>query len=49
MRSMSGSLEFPFSQMVQDTIATHGLRWAVRYYCKRHGLSAREFRIFSGI
>lgn len=49
MRSLSGSLVFPFSEMVRDTIKVHGLRFAVHYYCKKHGLTAAEFRIFSGI
>jgi hypothetical protein len=49
MRSLSGSVVFPFSEMVRDTIREHGLSWAVSYYRGKHGLSAREFRIFSGI
>jgi len=49
MRTLSGSLAFPFSAMVQDTIATHGLRFAVAYYVVKHKLPARQFRIFAGI
>lgn len=49
MRTLSGSPAFTFSEMMRDTIATHGLTWAVTYYRVKHGLTAREFRIFSGI
>ena len=49
MKSLSGSLVFPFDQMVKDTIAAHGLAWAVRYYVVKHKLTTREFRIFAGI
>ena len=49
MSSLRGSLAFPFDQMVKDTINTHGRAWAGRYYRVKHGLSATEFRIFSGI
>lgn len=49
MRTLSGSITFPFSAMVQDTIQNFGLSWAVDYYRSKHKLSAREFRIFAGI
>lgn len=49
MHSLKGSIHFPFSAMVRDTINTHGLKWAVQYYCGKHGIPAREFRIFAGI
>jgi hypothetical protein len=47
--SMQGSRETTFSQLVQDTIATHGVKWAFDYYVVKHGLPPRQFRIFSGI
>jgi hypothetical protein len=47
--SLRGTLGVPFSTLVRDTIREHGLSWAVRYYCKRHKLTGREFRIFAGI
>jgi len=47
--TLKGHPEVPFSWIVQDTIREHGLSWAVRYFCKKHGLSALEFRIFAGI
>lgn len=43
---MHGSPAIPFSTLVRDTIATHGLGWAVDYYCTRRGLSAWEFRMY---
>jgi len=47
--SMQGSSAATFSQLVQDTIAEHGVKWAVEYYVKKHGLPPRQFRIFAGI
>ncbi len=47
--SMKGSPTIPFSELVQDTIKTHGLKWAFDFYVKKHGLPTREFRIFAGI
>lgn len=47
--SMQGSVKVPFSQMVQDTIKQHGIKWAFQYYVVKHGLPPRHFRIFAGI
>lgn len=49
MRTMSGSTVFPFSEMVQDTIRTHGYLWALEYYCCQNDLSVFEFNIFAGL
>ena len=49
MCSTRGNLVFTFSEMVQDTIKTHGLKFAVQYYVVKHGISGKEFRIFAGI
>ena len=49
MKTLSGTIGCPFDTMVKDTIAVHGLAWAVHYYRVKHGLTALEFRIFSGI
>lgn len=49
MSSLHGSLAFPFSQMVQNTIYVHGLSFALDYYCAKHGMSIREFGIFAGV
>lgn len=46
---LHGHIDVPFSTLVQDTIAAHGLAWAVHYYCVKHKLSGREFRVFAGI
>lgn len=35
MAAMHGNGEVTFLAMVRDTIAVHGLAWAVRYYGKR--------------
>lgn len=47
--TLSGMEEVPFSELVRDTIATHGLRWAVEYYVKKHKIPAKQFRIYAGI
>lgn len=44
MSSTRGNSAFPFTEMVADTIKTHGLRWAVAYYYAR--LPAWEARFF---
>lgn len=49
MRTLSGSVVFPFSEMVRDTIDTHGYDWAFEYYCIQNGLAMWEFNIFAGI
>lgn len=41
---MRGSQTIRFTDLVKDTIATHGLHWAVAYYAKR--LSTFEMRVF---
>lgn len=46
---MHGTPTVPFSTLVQNTIAVHGLAWSVRHYRVKHGLTALEFRIFAGI
>lgn len=50
---MRGTLTVPFTELVRDTIAAHGIGWALRYYChgpsNRERISHREFRIFAGI
>lgn len=47
--SMQGSTAVKFSDMVKDTIDTHGVKWAFEYYVLKHGLPPRQFRIFAGI
>lgn len=48
MSTMRGTVEYPFSAMVQDTIRAHGFEWAANYYINERGLSAWEFVIFTG-
>jgi hypothetical protein len=40
---MRGSVAVPFSVLFADTVQTHGLFWAMMYYCEDHGMSAWEF------
>lgn len=47
--SFNGTPEHPLSELIQDTINTHGVKWAFEYYCVKHGLPPRQFRILSGI
>lgn len=42
-----GSVEVPFSELVCDTIRTHGIRWAFQFYVVKHGLPPRMFKIFA--
>lgn len=42
-----GSVEVPFSELVCDTIRTHGMRWAFQFYVVKHGLPPRMFKIFA--
>lgn len=41
---MQGALTVPFTEVVRDTITTHGLAWAVTYYYRR--MPAWEARLF---
>ena len=45
---MNGSIEYPMSQRVRDTIKVHGEAWAYRYYVERHGFTWWEFGILAG-
>ena len=45
---MHGTPNIPFSELVRDTIAAHGLAWAARHYAKR-GLPLWQFIIFAGL
>jgi hypothetical protein len=47
--SMQGKDDVRFSELVQDTIETHGIKWAFNFYVVKHGLPPRQFRIFAGI
>ncbi len=42
---MRGNLQVTFVQLFQDTVQTHGSKFARAYYMKR-GMSAREFRLW---
>lgn len=41
---VSGSVEFPLTEQIRNTIEVHGLKFAVQYYSKR--MSLTEFRFF---
>lgn len=47
--SMQGVPGVPFSELVQDTIKSHGVKWAFDYYVKKKGLPPRQFQIFAGL
>ena len=49
MRVMNGSIEYPMSQRIADTVAVHGWLWSYRYYVKQHGLKAWEFFALGGV
>lgn len=40
---MSGTVFYPLTQQIRDTIAVHGLAWTVRHYAKR--IPRAEFRV----
>lgn len=42
---MTGTLVYPLTEQIRDTIAAHGLRWAVQYYYKRIK-DVVQFRLF---
>jgi len=48
-QTLKGSTKFPFSEMVQDTIATHGVNWAFDYYCVQNDLPLWQWNIYSGL
>lgn len=39
-----GNVHYPLTAQIADTIATHGLAWAVRHYAKR--MPAWQLRVF---
>ena len=47
--SMQGSNDIRFSDLVKDTIDTHGLKWAFEFYVIKHGLPPKQFQIFAGL
>lgn len=47
--SMQGKEHVRFSELVQDAINTHGVKWAFDYYVNKHGLPPRQFQIFAGL
>jgi len=47
--AMQGKGDIRFSELVQDTIKAHGLKWAFNEYVIKHGLPPRQFQIFAGL
>lgn len=49
---MSGSGDVRFSELFADTVKTHGVVWAFRYYVGKHNMTVWEFsfwfRTYSG-
>lgn len=46
---MNGSVEYPMSARIKDTVAVHGFMWAYRYYVVKHGFKAWEFFTLAGV
>lgn len=44
-----GSEKVRLSDMIQDTINRHGVKWAFEFYVKKHKMPPRMFKILSGI
>ena len=44
-----GSGDIRLTSLVQDSIKTHGVKWAFDYYVKKHGMPPKEFQIFAGL
>jgi len=47
--STQGKGEVRLSDMVQDSIKEHGVKWAFDYYVHKHGMPPRQFQIFAGL
>ena len=47
--AMQGKGNVRFSELVQDSIKAHGLKWAFNEYVIKHGLPPRQFQIFAGL
>lgn len=47
--STYGNKDIPLSDLVKDSVQTHGVKWAFEYYVKKHGMPPRHFRIYAGI
>lgn len=46
---LQGTIEFPFSTLVRETIEKHGEGWAFDYYVRQQGLARWEYRLFAGL
>lgn len=49
MKTMNGSIEYPMSERINDTVRVHGFMWSYNYYVQRHGFKAWEFFILAGM
>jgi len=47
--AMQGKGDIRFSELVQDSIKAHGLKWSFNEYVIKHGLPPRQFQIFAGL
>lgn len=47
MTTMTGKIGYTFSEMVRDTIATHGETWAYNYYVVEMKLPEWQWMVFS--
>lgn len=49
MKTMNGSIDYPMSERIADTVKQHGFMWAYKYYVGQHGMAAWEFFILAGV
>lgn len=47
MCTLRGSVAYPLSQQIADTIEAHGYWWAANHYMGKHKLSAWEWHILA--
>lgn len=46
---MNGSIFYPMSERIKDTIKVHGFDWSYDYYVGQHGFEAWEFFTLAGV
>jgi len=44
-----GKGDVRLSDLVKDTIDTHGVKWAFDFYVRKHGMPPRHFKIYAGL
>jgi len=44
---MTGTLDYPLSEQIADTIAVHGREWAAHYYIVRRRVPAHQYMLLT--